>query len=218
MEYTQLDPQTLGQRETYKLLIGCVVPRPIAWVSTIDQSGTRNLAPFSFFNAIGSNPPAVSISVSYVDNLDQRKDTLRNIIDTGEFVVQIVDEDLAQAMNLTAGNYPPDIDEFEVAGVSAIPSATVRPPRVAGAPISLECTLFTLVPVGHGPGSATLVIGVIQMIHVRADIINERNHIDITNLRPIARLAGAGYAYVHETFEMARPVYDTATGRIESRR
>jgi len=215
MDYTQLDPQALGERETYKLLIGCVVPRPIAWVSTIDLAGVRNLAPFSFFNGIGSNPPALSISINYIDSRDQRKDTLRNIIDTGEFVVNIVDEDLAQAMNATAANYPAGVDEFEIAGIQAAPSITVRPPRVASAPVSLECRLFTFVPVGQGPGSATVVIGAIQMIYVRSDIIDERRHIDITKLRPIARLAGAGYAYVHDTFDMVRPVYDKATGRVE---
>jgi len=130
-------------------------------------------------------------------------------------VVNIVDEDLAQAMNATAANYPPDVDEFEIAGVAAVPSVAVRPPRVADAPVSLECKLFTLVPVGEGPGSATLVIGVIQMMHVRADVINDRHYIDITKLQPIARLAGSGYAYVHETFDMVRPVYDNATGKIE---
>jgi flavin reductase (DIM6/NTAB) family NADH-FMN oxidoreductase RutF len=216
MDYTQLDPQILGERETYKLLIGCVVPRPIAWVSTLDLAGVRNLAPFSFFNAIGSNPPALSISINYVDSPDQRKDTLRNIIDTGEFVVNIVDEDLALAMNTTAANYPSGIDEFEIAGVAATPSVMVRPARVAGAPVSLECKLFTLVPVGQGPGSATVVIGVIHMIHVRSDSINERHYIDITKLRPIARLAGASYAYVHETFDMVRPVYNQATGKAET--
>src|SRR5215212_8479453 len=137
MDYTQLDPQIIGQRETYKLLIGCVVPRPIAWVSTVDSSGVRNLAPFSFFNAVGSNPPTISISISYASGPDQRKDTLRNINDTGEFVVNIVDENLAQAMNATSANYPPDVDEFEVAGLEALLSATVRPSRVAGAPVSL---------------------------------------------------------------------------------
>src|SRR4051812_5169164 len=210
MDYTQLDPQALGQRETYKLLIGCVVPRPIAWVSTVDRAGVRNLAPFSFFNAIGSNPPAISISISYADGPEQRKDTLRNISDTGEFVVNIVDEQLAQAMNTTSAAYPPDIDEFEIAGVMPVACATVRPARVAGAPVSLECKLHTLVPVGQGPGSATLVIGTIHMLHVRADVIDAQHHIDITMLRPIARLAGASYAYVHETFDMARPVYDPA--------
>jgi flavin reductase (DIM6/NTAB) family NADH-FMN oxidoreductase RutF len=215
MDYRQLDPQMLGERETYKLLIGCVVPRPIAWVSTVDRSGARNLAPFSFFNAVGSNPPAVTISISYIDNPDRRKDTLRNIEDTGEFVVNIVDEALAQAMNATSANYPLDVDEFDVAGVAPAPSVVVRPPCVAGAPVSLECKLFTLVPVGQGPGSATLVIGVIQLIHVRSDVINERHYIDIMKLRPIARLAGASYAYVHETFDMVRPVYDKVTGKVD---
>jgi flavin reductase (DIM6/NTAB) family NADH-FMN oxidoreductase RutF len=215
MDYTQLDPQIIGQSETYKLLIGCVVPRPIAWVSTVDPSGVRNLAPFSFFNAVGSNPPTISIAISYASGPDQRKDTLRNINDTGEFVVNIVDENLAQAMNATSANYPPNVDEFDAAGVTAAPCMVVRPARVAGAPVSLECKLFTLVPVGQGPGSATLVIGVIHMIHVRDDVINTQHHIDIMNLRPIARLAGASYAYVHETFDMARPVYDTATGKVE---
>lgn len=215
MDYQQLDPQALGERETYKLLIGCVVPRPIAWVSTVDRAGARNLAPFSFFNAIGSNPPAISISISYTNTGDQRKDTLRNIVDTSEFVVNIVDEDLAQAMNVTAANYPPGADEFEAAGVAALASAAVRPPRVAGAPVSLECKLHTLVPVGQGPGSATLVIGVVQLLHVRADIIDQRHHIDIIKLRPVARLAGSSYAYVHETFDMIRPVYNESTGRAE---
>ncbi|HEU5102277.1 MAG TPA: flavin reductase family protein [Roseiflexaceae bacterium] len=215
MDYQQFDPQMLGEREIYKLLIGCVVPRPIAWVSTVDRLGVRNLAPFSFFNAIGSNPPAVSVSINYTGSADQRKDTLRNIVDTSEFVVNLVDEELASAMNLTAANYPPTIDEFEVAGVAATPSVAVRPPRVAQTPVSLECRLLTAVPVGQGPGSATLVIGVIQMIHVRTDIISERRYIDITKLRPVARLAGSSYAYVHETFDMIRPAYNESTGEIE---
>lgn len=211
----QIDPVVLGERETYKLLIGCVVPRPIAWVSTVDREGVRNLAPFSFFNAIGSNPPAVSISVSFTDSADQRKDTLRNIEATGEFVVNVVSEDLAQAMNATAVNYPPDVDEFTVAGVTAAPSVHVRAPRVAEAPVSFECRLFTLVPVGSGPGSATLVIGTVALIHARDGIVDERNRVDIHQLRPIARLAGAGYAYVHETFEMSRGRYNAQTGDVE---
>jgi len=211
----QLDPQALGERETYKLLIGCVVPRPIAWVSTVDQQGARNLAPFSFFNGVGSNPPALSISINYIENADGRKDTLRNIAATGEFVVNIVDEDLAQAMNATATNYPPEVDEFAVAGLTAAPSAIVRPPRVAESPVSMECRLFTLVPVGQGSGSSTLVIGTIALFHLRDDLVDTRHHVDIRGLRPIARLAGSGYAYVHETFEMLRGRYNARTGDIE---
>lgn len=211
----ELDPRLLGERETYKLLIGCVVPRPIAWVSSVDEQGIRNLAPFSFFNAIGSNPPAISIAISYAAQPDGRKDTLRNIAAVGEFVVNIVDEDLAQAMNVTAVNYPPETDEFVVAGLTPAASTIVRPPRVAESPVSLECHLFTLVPVGEGPGSATLVVGTVELLHVRDDLIDERHRIDITGLRPIGRLAGASYAYVHETFAMARGSYNPATGEVD---
>ena len=211
----QLDPQTLGERETYKLLIGCVVPRPIAWVSSVDERGARNLAPFSFFNAIGSNPPALSISINYAATHDERKDTLRNIAATGEFVVNIVDEALAQAMNATATNYPADVDEFAIAKVTPAPSVLVRAPRVAEAPVSMECRLFTLVPIGQGPGSATLVVGTVALIHVRDDLVDARHRVDIRKLRPIARLAGSSYAYVHDTFEMVRGRYNPATGEVE---
>ena len=211
----QLDPQTLGERETYKLLIGCVVPRPIAWVSSVDERGARNLAPFSFFNAIGSNPPALSISINYAATHDERKDTLRNISATGEFVVNIVDEALAQAMNATATNYPADVDEFAIAKVTPAPSVLVRAPRVAEAPVSMECRLFTLVPIGQGPGSATLVVGTVALIHVRDDLVDARHRVDIRKLRPIARLAGSSYAYVHDTFEMVRGRYNPATGEVE---
>lgn len=213
----QIDPNVLGERETYKLLIGCVVPRPIAWVSTRDVDGVYNLAPFSFFNVIGSRPPALSIAVSYSDSPDQRKDTLRNIETTKEFVISIVSEDLAEAMNMTAINYPPEVDEFVVAGLTAIPGVQVRAPRVAESPVSFECRLHTMVPVGTGPGSATLVIGTIELIHLRDEIVGERNRIDIQKLRPIARLAGASYAYVHETFELARGYYDPQTQQVEQR-
>lgn len=210
-----IDPQTLDQQELYKLLIGCVVPRPIAWVATVDPDGMRNLAPFSFFNAIGSNPPAVSVSINYTAANDQRKDTLRNIEATGEFVVNIVTEELAQAMNITATDFPPDIDEFVAAGLTPAPSVTVRPPRVAESPVNFECRLLTMVPIGSGPGSATLVVGTIAHIHVRDDLIDHRYRVNLRALRPIARLAGADYAYVRETFAMARGRFNRETGAIE---
>jgi flavin reductase (DIM6/NTAB) family NADH-FMN oxidoreductase RutF len=210
-----LDPRTFDQRELYKIIIGCIVPRPIAWVSTVDREGRHNLAPFSFFNGIGSNPPAVSVSINYTEHNDQRKDTLRNIQSTGEFVVNIVDEMLAEAMNETATDYPPDVDEFTVAGLTPAPSVTVRAPRVAEAPVSLECALFTCVPVGDGAGSSTLVIGTITHFVIRDDIIDERHRIDVHKLRPIARLAGSSYAYVHETFELTRRRYNRETGQLE---
>lgn len=212
----QFDPTTLKQQDVYKLLIGCVVPRPIAWVSTVDLDGTRNLAPFSFFNAIGSNPPALCVSINDTgDNPDRRKDTLRNILATGEFVVNIVSEELAAAMNATATNFPPAIDEFSVAGLTPAPGVAVRPPRVAESPVSFECRLYTQVPVGQGPGSSTLVIGTIALIHIRDGLFDERYRVDIKELRPVGRLAGNSYAYVHDTFDLIRGRYNPATGDIE---
>lgn len=204
----EIDPHTMDQRDLYKLLIGCVVPRPIGWVATRNRHGQPNLAPFSFFNAIGSNPPAVSISVSYTaGRAEGRKDTLQNILTTGEFVVNIVDERNAAAMNETATDYPADIDEFAMAGLTAAPGLTVQAPRVAESPVNFECRLHTTVPVGTGPGSGTLVIGIIQHIHLRDDLLNDRGYIDIQRLQPVGRLAGNSYCYVHEIFELVRKSY-----------
>ena len=211
----QLDVQNLSQPELYKLLTGCIIPRPIAWVSTIDTNGVPNLAPFSFFNGVGSNPPAVSIAVGATESQDGRKDTLRNIQTTSEFVVNIVNEPLAEAMNETAINYPSTINEFEAAGLTMASCVIVQPPRVAEAPVSMECHLYTTVPVGEGPGSSTLVVGTIATIHVRDDIINERLHIDVQRLQPIGRLAGPSYAFVRETFDMQRARYNSETDEVE---
>jgi flavin reductase (DIM6/NTAB) family NADH-FMN oxidoreductase RutF len=203
----EIDPLALEERERYKLIIGCIVPRPIAWVSTCDQAGRNNLAPFSFFNGVGSSPPALTISVNYAGaHADGSKDTLRNILDVGEFVVNMVTEENAAAMNETATNYPPEVDEFAAAGLTPLASLHVRPPRVAESPINFECTLHTTVPIGEGPGSSTLVVGIIRHMHIRDDLINERNHIDLARYKPVARLAGSSYAYVHETFDLVRKV------------
>ncbi|HMQ32899.1 MAG TPA: flavin reductase family protein [Chloroflexaceae bacterium] len=204
----EIDPATLDQREVYKLLIGCVVPRPIAWVSTVDLAGRRNLAPFSFFNGVGSSPLALTISVNHATGrAEGRKDTLRNILATGEFVVNIVTEATAAAMNETATDYPEEFDEFAEAGLTPVPSRTVRPPRVGESPVSFECELHTAVPVGAGPGSSTVVIGVVRHLAVSDEVVNERLHIDLHRLRPVARLAGNNYAYVRETFELVRKRY-----------
>jgi flavin reductase (DIM6/NTAB) family NADH-FMN oxidoreductase RutF len=190
-------------------MIGCVVPRPIAWVSTQDRNGVYNLAPFSYFNAISAKPPAISISATYNESRpENRKDTLRNILELREFVVNVVNEPIAEAMNQSATDYPPEVDEFAQAGMTAAPSQTVTPPRVAESPINFECMLFTNVPIGEGPGSATLVIGLITYIHIRDDLISN-GRIDIAKLQPVGRLAGNGYTYVRDMFEMVRKPYET---------
>lgn len=204
----ELDPATMDQREVYKLLIGCVVPRPIAWVSTIDLEGRRNLAPFSFFNGVGSNPPALTVSINHAAGRSSgKKDTLANILATGELVVNLVTEATAAAMNETATDYPAGFDEFELAGLTAAPSRTVRPPRVGESPVSFECALHTALPIGEGPGSSTLVVALIRHIAISDAVVGERNHIDVHKLRPVARLAGSSYAYVRETFELVRKRY-----------
>lgn len=212
----RFDPLEISQQDAYKLLIGCIVPRPIAWVSTVDTAGVRNLAPYSFFNGVGSNPLALSISVVHnAASPDKRKDTLRNIETTGEFVVNLVSEQLAEAMNITAADFPTGVDEFAAAQVDAVPSVRVRAPRVAQSAVSFECERYGTLHVGEGPGSATLVVGRILLAHVRDDLIDERHRIDLQKLQPIGRLAGNDYAYVHETFSMARPRFNAETEKAE---
>ena len=204
----QLEPTSLDPREMYKLMTGFIVPRPIAWVSTVAEDGGFNLAPFSFFNGVAANPPTVSVSILHNPGGDHRKDTWRNIEATGEFVVNIVSEEVARKMNDTSTEFPPEIDEFEMAGLTPLPAVTVRAPRVEEAPVSMECSLFESVRVGEGIGGATLIVGTVSYVHIRDDIVNEKNYIDVAELAPIGRSAGADYVYVRDTFTMERNHYD----------
>jgi flavin reductase (DIM6/NTAB) family NADH-FMN oxidoreductase RutF len=199
----QIDPQTAPQQSIYKLLIGCVVPRPIAWVSSLSEDGIPNLAPFSFFMAVCNDPPTVAFSSGR--RAGNKKDTVRNIEYIQDFVVNLVDDALAEQMNLTSGEYPPDVDEFAVTGLTAAPSVKVKAPRVAEAPINLECRVVQILPVGHGPH--TLVLGEIVQFHIRDDLYSPNTgRIDMYKLHPVGRLAGELYTHVHDIFEMKRPV------------
>jgi flavin reductase (DIM6/NTAB) family NADH-FMN oxidoreductase RutF len=199
----EIDPQTAPQQSIYKLLIGCVVPRPIAWVSSLSDDGVANLAPFSFFMAVCNDPPTVAFSSGC--RAGNKKDTVRNIEYTQDFVVNLVDDELAQQMNLTSGEYPPEVDEFAVTGLTAAPSTKVKTPHVAEAPINMECRVVQILPVGHGPH--TLVLGEIVQFHIRDDLYNPNTgRIDMYNLHPVGRLAGELYTHVHDIFEMKRPV------------
>jgi flavin reductase (DIM6/NTAB) family NADH-FMN oxidoreductase RutF len=203
----QIDPQALDQTAVYKLLIGCVVPRPIAWVSSVDADGVKNLAPFSFFMGVSDDPPTLAFSSGPRGAAREKKDTLRNIEASGEFVVNVVDDALAEAMNLTSGEYPPEVDEFALAGLAAAPGVKVKAPRVAEAPISMECRLARIIPVGRGPHA--LVLGEIVQFHVRDGLYDPATgRIDVRRLRPVGRLAGNLYARVHDIFEMKRPSPD----------
>lgn len=197
----QLDPQQMPSQAAYKLLIGCVVPRPIAWVSTISADGVANLAPFSFFMGVCGDPPTIAFSSG--PRQGKLKDTVRNIEYTQDFVVNVVNDPLAQQMNLSSGDYPPEVSEFTITGLTPLPGIKVKAPRVAEAPINLECRLVQIVPVGHGPHS--LVLGEIVYFHIRDDLYKE-GRIDMYKLHPVGRLAGHLYTHVHDIFEMKRPV------------
>jgi flavin reductase (DIM6/NTAB) family NADH-FMN oxidoreductase RutF len=199
----QIDPQTAPQQSIYKLLIGCVVPRPIAWVSSLGEDDAPNLAPFSFFMAVCNDPPTIAFSSGR--RAGNKKDTVRNIEYTQDFVVNLADDALAEQMNQSSAEYPPEVDEFAVTGLTAAASVKVKAPRVAEAPISMECRVVQILPVGHGPH--TLVLGEIVQFHIRDDLYNpQTGRIDMYNLRPVGRLAGELYAHVHDIFEMKRPV------------
>jgi flavin reductase (DIM6/NTAB) family NADH-FMN oxidoreductase RutF len=198
----ELDPNAIGEAAAYKLLIGCVVPRPIAWVSTVDGAGIRNLAPFSFFMGVCGDPPTIAFSGGPREG--NRKDTVRNAEVTGEFVVNVVDDAHADAMNATSAELAADVDEFAITGLDSAPGVRVRAPRVASAPISLECRVAQVVRIGHGPHS--VVFGEVVYIHVRDDLYDATTgRIDVARLHPVGRLAGHMYSRTHEVFEMKRP-------------
>ena len=188
-----------------RVLTGVVVPRPIAFVSTMSKDGLVNLAPYSFFNAVAYDPPTIVFSSSRQAG-DKLKDTLTNIEETGEFVVNIVVDDIAEAMNRTAAEFPSEVSEFEIAGLTPAPSERVRPPRVAESPVNMECRLLQVVPLGQGDHQHGLVIGQIVLMHIRDDII-EGHRINHQLLKPTGRLTGSMYCHTSDVFEMVRPVY-----------
>ena len=205
----QFDPQVIDSAAMYKLLIGSVVPRPIAWVSSVDADGVRNLAPFSYFMAITHDPPTVAFSsgprgADIGGGIRGKKDTLHNVEVTREFVVNVVDDALAEAMNVTSGDYAADVDEFAKAGLATAPGVKVRVPRVAAAPVSMECRLTQIIPVGNLPHH--LIVGEIVHMHVRDDVFDPATgRLDMHRLTPVGRLAGHLYTHVHDIFEMKRP-------------
>jgi flavin reductase (DIM6/NTAB) family NADH-FMN oxidoreductase RutF len=203
----QLDPVDLQRKEIYKLLIGAVVPRPIAWVASMDAQGRRNLAPFSYFNIACIEPPMLVFCPQRRPD-GTKKDTLLNVEATGQFVLHIVSEELVRHMNQTSADYPYGVDEFEQARLLAAASSRVAPPRLATAAIAFECQIEQIVHVGGATG-ADLVIGRVLLIHVRDDVWQD-GYIVLDALKPVARLAGNGYARVTDTFELPRPVYQPA--------
>ncbi len=198
----------LSPMENYKLLAGSVVPRPIAWVSTVDAAGARNLAPYSFFTVVSANPPVLCFcpGVREAKNgLRATKDTLENIRATGEFVVNIVAEDTAEAMNATAAQLPAGEDEFVQAGLTAVPGEMVRAPRVGEAKVQMECRLRQIVEVSEAVFGAVIVLGEVVRYHVSEAVLEPGFHVAPGKLEAVGRMAGSAYVRTRDLFELERP-------------
>ena len=193
-----LDPSAVSPGDFYRFMISVVVPRPIAFVSTVSLDGRFNVAPFSYFNAITNRPPLLGISINRREGVP--KDTLRNIEQTEEFVVNSVDEALGAQMVLSSGDWPEDVDEFALTALTPVPSDLIKPPRVGESPVSMECRLHRLIELG----STSFVVGEILRAHVEDRVLTD-GRVDIAKLRPLGRLGGDGYSVVRDVIHMPRP-------------
>ncbi len=196
----EIDPKSLSIREVYGLMTSCIVPRPVAWVSTIAASGARNLAPFSYFMGVGSSPPMLAVSIGW--RKGEPKDTARNIKETGDFVVNVATAPLVEQMVATSGEYPPDVDEFTLAKLTPTPSAKVKSPGVLESPLRMECILVDVIKPGANP--TDLILGEIIHFHVDDQIVSEGLPA-MQLLRPIARLGKQEYAELGPAFTFDRP-------------
>lgn len=205
--HVALDPDALGPLERHKLTIGTIVPRPIAWTTTIAPDGRVNLAPFSYFMACHSYVPALAVSIGSREG--RPKDSRANIEATGELVVNVVSEDLLERMNLTAAAFPPGVDELATAGLTPAPSVRVRPPRVAESPISMECRVMHSVPLGEPPLASVLFVARIVMWHVREDLLLEGFKVDQSGIGAVARMGGSFYVRARDPFALPIPDWRT---------
>uniref|UniRef100_UPI00404AC760 flavin reductase family protein n=1 Tax=Flavobacterium sp. TaxID=239 RepID=UPI00404AC760 len=194
----ETDPSLL-----YKLLTGTIIPRPIGWISTIDQQGINNLAPFSYFNMVSSDPPCVVFSTRRDNN--KFKDTLNNVLANGQFVVNLVTFEVVEQMNATSEAFTADVDEFSVTNLTPLDSVFVKPKRVKESPIHLECEMIHHYFMDNETdGGACLIVGRIKIIHIDDAILMENNRINLDVYKPIARLAGSNYAKLGEIFSIKR--------------
>jgi flavin reductase (DIM6/NTAB) family NADH-FMN oxidoreductase RutF len=198
------DPGNHSPGDIYKLMIGAIVPRPIALVSSVDEANVRNLAPFSYFTACSSNPPVVVFCPIFRPLPPTAKDTLRNITATREFVVNIVSEEFVERMNATAATVGPEVDEFALSGLTPIASDLIKPARVAESHVQMECRLLQIVQVSDKPGGGSLVLGEVMRFHVDQELI-ENFRIDPQKLRAVGRMAGSTYVRTTDRFELERP-------------
>ena len=200
----QFDPADIPPHVFYQHLVRAVTPRPIGWVSTISADGRVNLAPYSFFNAVGANPPTVIFSAT-TDRHGKFKDSLLNVREVPQFVCNIVGAHVAERMNRTAATLPRGTNELELAGLTPDPSVHVRPPRVAEAKVHMECEVSHIVPLGEGPMSSHVVFGRILLMHVAEDVLTD-GFVDAAKLDSIGRLGGNDYCSTRDRFTMERPI------------
>jgi len=198
-----IEPDSAGFPNVYKVMVSSIVPRPIAFVSTVNPEGIYNLAPFSFFTAASINPPVVCFCpLRRADG--RQKDTLNNIEQNGDFVVNIVSEEFIEQMNATSAEFPPDVDEFRVSGLTPVPSDLVKAPRVKESHVSMECRLFRIFEISDRPSGGSIVTGEIVRLHVD-DACIDNVRIDPDKLRAVGRMAGTTYVRTADRFDLARP-------------
>ncbi|MCY2985303.1 MAG: flavin reductase family protein [Planctomycetota bacterium] len=200
----QIDVSKTEVVSVYQMLVGLVAPRPIAWVTTLSASGIVNLAPFSFFNAFGANPPVVVFSPTLKRD-GGKKDTLVNIEANGEFVINASTEKHAELINISSKMLSPDESELNLTGQKTLESIRVKPPRLADVPFALECKVIQVIPVGHGAISANLVIGEILTMHIDDMVLDEKGQPDPRKIKAIARLGGENWCRTQDLFQLERP-------------
>tara|TARA_B100001142_G_scaffold303059_1_gene330072 strand:+ start:297 stop:917 length:621 start_codon:yes stop_codon:yes gene_type:complete len=202
----KFDPSEISFTEVHKLMIGSIVPRPIAFVSTLSKNGKNNIAPFSYFNGVCSRPPTIMFAPARRGWDGKEKDTLINIRDNNQFVINIVSESFAEQMVMCSTDFDSDVDEFEISGLNPVPSNKVSPPRLLESKISYECELNQIVEIGKGDaGSGFIVIGTIVLFHIDDDVY-DNGHILLDRLEPLGRLAGNQYTRPNNNLEIIRKV------------
>ncbi|MEM9643913.1 MAG: flavin reductase family protein [Planctomycetota bacterium] len=199
-----VDPQTLSTNAMYHWMVGLIAPRPIAWVSTRSSDGVDNLAPFSFFNGVGANPPSLMFC-PVNDGSGNPKDSLVNVRETGVFAVNLVTESVAESMNQSSHAYPSDVDEFDMAMLEKVPCQRIAASRVAKVAACFECEMLHAISLGHGPGGANLVVGKIVHLHVDDAWIDD-GRLTHRRLQTIGRMGGSEYVRTTDRFEMSRPI------------
>ena len=196
-------PSNLNKRDSHELIMSAILPRPIAFVSTVGEDGVFNIAPFSCFAPVSSKPALVCLGISSKRD-GQKKDTLKNIVFSRDFVVNVVDEVLAEAMNQSSAEYPSEVDEFKEVGLTPVKSDLVKAPRAAESPVNMECKVVEILTFGEGPNEGNVIIGEVVLVHVK-DGLWEGDEIAISKWKPIGRLGGKLYCRIKDMFAMERP-------------